>query len=172
MSDTSETNTDTQGADTVRQIARDQMAYCRENPGVCADGNAHGWRWIRYVDDEWRATKYGGQHRLKGYVEGAILDAETALDWFVTKPVTIIPATEAFLWRPRDTTVWEDADAQDVFTDATRCFWCGAGERSASLDDYETHDHGRIPLCLDCHGSWRRAGELVDGRAEVTVGGE
>lgn len=163
---------DQDGAPTATQIARDQMAYCREHPGVCADGNARGWQWLRYVDDEWRATTYGGRHRLKDYVQGAVLDEAAARDWFATKPVTIIPASEAFLWRPRDTTVWEDADRQAVFTDATRCFWCGESERTTALGEYATHDHGEISLCRDCHGSWCRAGELVDEGREVTVGAE
>ena len=151
---------------TTESIARDLLDYLREHPDVCAEGNVHGWRWLRFVDGEWRAAKYGGKHRLKRFVDGEILDEEAARAWLESKPVTLIPATEAYLWGPSEATVWEDADEQDAFTDSDRCFWCGSSERSVALDRFETAEDGECLLCPECEESWERAGEIV-----ATAGG-
>lgn len=149
-----------------RSVAEDLMNYLRETRGVCAEGNVHGWRWIRFASGEWQATKYGGQHRLEQYVQGEILDEEAVLNWLVSKPVQIIPCSKAYLWRPKDETVWKDADDQDVFEDASRCFYCGESARSADLQLYETTEQGECLFCNDCHESWERAGEIVSGPVE------
>jgi hypothetical protein len=150
----------------ARTTAEDLIDYLREMEGVCAEGNVHGWRWIRFVDGEWQAVKYGGEHRLKGYVDGATLDTETVQSWMVEKPVQIIPCSEAYLWTPKDETVWEDADAQDVFDAVSRCFYCGESDRSTDLDLYETTNQGECLFCSDCHGSWEQADEIVSGPVE------
>jgi hypothetical protein len=152
-----------------RTVAEDLMDYLRETDGVCAEGNVHGWRWIQFVDGEWRAVKYGGKHRLNGYVDGAVLDAETVLNWMVEKPVQIIPCSEAYLWTPKNETVWEDANVQGVFSDASRCFYCGESEQSADLSQYETTNQAECLLCSDCHNSWEQAGEIASSPAEQTA---
>ncbi|QCW05303.1 hypothetical protein [Natrinema pallidum] len=158
------------GQPTHDSIARDLADYLRENPGVCAEGNVHGWHWVRYTDGEWRGTDYGGQHRLPGYVDGDTLERETVLQWLADKPVTLVPVTEAHQWGPSEATVWDDADAQDVFIDADRCYYCGTSERDADLTRYETTDQGECRFCDDCHESWDRAGEIV-GQAVRADGG-
>ncbi|QLH82352.1 hypothetical protein [Halosimplex pelagicum] len=152
-----------------RSIAEDLMDYLRETNGVCAEGNVHGWRFIQFVDGEWRGVKYGGEHRLKDYVKGSVLDAETVLSWMVEKPVQIIPCSEAYLWMPKDETVWEDADAQDVFRDASRCFYCGESERSTDLELYETAKQGECLFCSDCHSTWEQADEILPGPVEQSA---
>jgi hypothetical protein len=149
-----------------RSVAEDLMDYLQETEGVCAEGNVHGWRWIRFVNREWQAVTYGGEHQLKGYVKGEILGAETVLSRMMQKPVQIIPCSEAYLWRPKDETAWEDADTQDVFADVSRCFYCGESGRSTDLDLYETTNQGKCLFCSDCHGSWEQAGEIVAGPIE------
>lgn len=158
------------GRVTHESIARDLMEYLRENPDVCAEGNVIGWRWVRYADGEWRAIDYGGQDRLKFHVRGAVLEPETVREWLANKPVTLCPASEACRLRSGETTVWEDADQQDVFTDCERCFYCGQSDRSVGLECYETTDDGNCLLCSDCHEQWERAGEIV-GRSIRTDGG-
>lgn len=149
-----------------RTVAEDLIDYLRKTEGVCAEGNVHGWRWIQFVDGEWQAVKYGGKHRLKGYIDGAILDHETVLSWMMQKPVQIIPCSEAYLWTPKDATVWEDADAQHVFSDVSRCFYCGESEQATDLDLYETTNQGKCLFCSDCHSSWEQAGEIASSPAE------
>lgn len=147
---------------TERKIAKDLADYLREYPGACANGNVHGWAWIRFHDGEWQATRYySGSDRLKSYVEGEVLDEDAVLDWLVSKPVEIIPTSEATLWGPSETTVWEDADEQDVFTDRDRCYWCGGSERTHDLTEYETVENGDCLLCSDCHESWENTDCIV-----------
>lgn len=153
---------DSRDPDTAESIVDDLLAYLRENPDVCAAGNVNGWRWVRYHDGEWQATRYGGQHRLSRYVDGTVLEADEARRWLTTNPVELIPAADAIQWGPSETSVWEDAADQDVFTDAERCFWCGQSERSVALEGYETTDHGECDLCSECHDSWEKAGELAE----------
>ncbi|WP_176548353.1 hypothetical protein [Natrinema sp. CBA1119] len=156
---------------THESIARDLMDYLRENPGVCAEGNVHGWRWVRYTDGEWRAADYGGEHRLSRYVGGTTLEPNAVEQWLAGKPVTLLPVSEAYQWGPSDTTVWQDAAEQDVFTDADRCFYCGQSDRSVTLERYETTDEGECLFCADCHEQWGRADEIV-GRAVRADGGQ
>lgn len=154
---------------TDRSIAADLLEYLREHPGVCAEGNVHGWAWIRYWHGEWRAVRYGGKHRLPDYVHGAVLDREEVLEWLVKKPVSLEPAGDAYRWSPKDETVWEDAVDQDVFEDVERCFWCGTSEASTDLMLYETTEQGECWFCPDCRESWDRAGEIASGPIEVTA---
>lgn len=156
---------DTDTGPTTESIALDTRSYLRENPGVCARGNAHGITWIRFNDGEWRGTKYseGNDHHSRGeYVIGCDLDADGVLQWLVDKPVELIPSSEAYLWSPKDHTVWEEAGHQDVFTEHDRCFWCGDSERTVTLTTYETTDQGVCSFCPDCYESWNRAGEIVN----------
>lgn len=154
---------------TARSIAEDLQEYLQANPGVCAEGNVHGWRWVRYWNDEWRATRCGGQHRLSDYVHGAVLTDDDVLEWLAEKPVTLKPAGEARRWSPKDETVWEDATEQDVFEDVERCFWCGTSAASTDLTLYETAEQGVCWFCPDCQESWDRAGEIASGPLEVTA---
>lgn len=148
---------------THRSIAKDLMDYLRENPETCAEGNVHGWRWVKFCDGEWRATRYGGQHRLKGYAQGETLEPEDVLEWLTYNPIEIIPASEAKLWSLRGPTVWEDAEEQDAFKpNINRCFWCGQSERSTDLQLHETVEHGESHLCPGCTESWAKAGEIAD----------
>lgn len=146
-----------------KSVAEDLMEYLRDTDGVCAEGNVNGWRWVRYVDGEWQAASYGGQHRLSDFVKGELIDSDTALDWLVRKPIEIIPVSEAYRWRPKDETVWEDASAQGVFEDVSRCFYCGEDEQTADLNRYETMAQGDCLFCGGCHDSWDAAGEIVAG---------
>jgi len=154
-------------AATTDSIARDLLAYLRENPGVCAYGSVTGYIWLRYYDGEWQAATYGGQHRLSNYVDGQVFDEKTALSWLERNPAEPIPLSKA--GSRNETTVWQATDEQDVFADVDRCFWCGESERSTGLATEATHDHGEIDLCADCRASWADAGELVDDREEATV---
>lgn len=163
---------DTAKAGTVseRSIASDLLEYLQNNPGVCANGNVHGWAWIRYHDGDWQATRYASSSdRLKSYVVGDVLDEEAVLDWLESKPVSLIPATEAYLWRPAEETVWEDADEQDVFADYDRCFWCGGSERTHELSVYQTVENGECKLCPSCRESWDSADEIVRTTTEATA---
>lgn len=145
-----------------RSIASDLLEYLRENPGVCAEGNVHGWRWVRFHAGNWQAVKYyQGADRLKDVVVGEVLDDEAVLDWLEAKPVTLIPESEAVLWTPSEQTVWDNADQQDVFTDHDRCFWCGSSERTQVLQSYQTTPNGKCQLCSDCYESWEKADEIV-----------
>lgn len=143
---------------TERGIARDLLDYLRANPGVCAEGNVHGWRWVRYHDGEFHATTYGGDDRQNSYVSGEVLDEDAAVSWLTSKPVSLLPASEAYQWRPSDETVWEDADEQDVFRDYDRCWFCGGSERDHDLTEYETVEDGDLTLYSDCHCS---CGQIV-----------
>lgn len=155
---------------TERDVAADLRDYLRETDGVCAEGNVHGWRWVRFHDGDWQATKYNeGNDRLRDYVEGDVLDESTVLEWLVSKPFTLIPESEAYLWGPSEKTVWQHADEQDVFTDLDRCGWCGASERTANVDAYDTVEDGRCLLCEDCYESWDDAGEIAHDDGEVTA---
>lgn len=155
---------------TEREIASDLLEYLRENPGVCAEGNVHGWRWVRFHDGDWQAAKYyDGNDRLKDYVVGDVLDESTVLDWLVSKPATLIPGSGAYLWGPSDHTVWEEADEQDVFTDHDRCFWCGGSEQTNNLKAYETTEDGECLLCQDCHESWEKADQIVAPAGKTTA---
>lgn len=141
-------------------IARDQADYLRENPGVTAKGNVHGWRWVRHVDGEWRALKTGDTHRLPKYLEGAVLDEDSVIQWLTSKPVTCVPSATAGDYQ-FDPSAWAAADVQDVFTDHDRCWWCGGSERDHELTEYETRDHGRCLLCTDCVEPWLNGDHIV-----------
>jgi len=112
--------------------------------------------------------RIAGVHRLKSYVKADVLHEQDVLAWLESKPVTIIPQSEAYLWDPSEKTVWEDADRQDVFGYSNRCFWCGESEFELELGRYQTYEHSEIFLCDDCHESWESSGELVDS-SEVTA---
>lgn len=146
------------GRVTHESIAADLAEYVREHPGVCADVSvsAGNHPWVRFTDDEWRLARYGHMDR----VEGAVLDEEDVIELFAVNPVNIIPTSEAFLLQSDDT-VWEDADEQDVFTDANRCFWCGDSERDTTLGLYDTVEDGECYLCDACRETWDSEGELV-----------
>jgi len=150
------------GRATRASIAEDELQYLQENPTVCAEGNVNGWRWLRYHDGEWQATDYGGPHRLTSYVNGKVLTREEAKKWLKTKPIKRIPTSEAYQWKPKDKTVWEEAEEQEVFKDVQRCFYCGKSENAVSLSNEETTDHGELDLCKDCKGAWNRSGELEE----------
>lgn len=148
---------------TKEDIASDLFDYLKDNPNVCANGNVHGWTWIRFHDGEWQATKYyTGDDRLKSFVVGRVLEERKVLDYLAMKPITLIPQSEAYLWGPSDQTVWEDADEQDVFRDFTRCYWCGCSERTHDLQEYDTVDDGDTVLCSSCFESWINAGEIAE----------
>jgi hypothetical protein len=150
-----------------KSVAEDLMQYLRETKGVCAEGNVHGWRWIRFFDGEWQAVKYGGEHRLSEFVHGEIVDNDTVLNWLVSKPAQILPCSKAYRWRPAETTVWEDVDTQDVFKDISRCFYCGQSEQTVvGLCLYETTDQDECLLCNGCHELWADAGEIASGPLE------
>jgi hypothetical protein len=153
---------------TEEEIASDLLAYLRANPGVCANGNVHGWAWIRFHDGAWQATRYyRGGDRLSSYIVGDVLDENAVMDWLITKPVTLIPGSEAYLCSPP--TVWKEAAQQDVFTSLDRCFWCGHSERSHDLQPYQTTEDGECLLCADCYESWESAGEIVAKQQEATA---
>ncbi|MCL9818364.1 hypothetical protein [Natronocalculus amylovorans] len=155
-------------------IAEDLADYLKENAAVCAIGNTQGYLWIRYWEGEWRLAKYGGQHRLRAYVDGLVVDRDATVEWLVSNPVELIPAAEAYLWGPSKTTIWEDATAQDVFEDVDRCYWCGKSDRTVVLDRYETTEQGECIFCSDCYKSWDRYGEIVgtaDPRPELRSDG-
>lgn len=159
---------------TVEDIARNQFDYLQEHPGVCADGNVNGWQWLRHYDGEWRVATFGGPHQLSSKVRGAVFSDGNALGWLISNPVTLIPAHDAGSYRHGVTSVWESADEQDVFTDRTRCFWCGVSERTRGLAAYQTTEQGVCHFCPGCHDSWERDGEIVgpieaadEGTAEV-----
>lgn len=147
-------------------VAEDLMEYLRDTEGVCAEGSVNGWRWVRFVDGDWQAAKYGGKHRLSDFVVGTVLDSGTALKWLVEKPVQIIPISEAYRWSPKEETIWEDASSQYVFEDVSRCFYCGESEETVSLQLYETAEQGECLFCGGCHDSWDAAGEIVAGPLE------
>ena len=146
---------------TEQDIADDQLEYLRENPGVCAWGSTTGYVWLRHSEGQWLAATRGGAHRLIRYVRGQIFDEAEARQWLVSNPATMIPADDAGIYHDEDDSIWDDANEQDVFTDARRCFWCGVSEWSADLTVHETTDHGECDFCEDCRESWERAGELV-----------
>lgn len=161
--------TDLPPSPSSKSVADDLMTYLRDTEGVCAEGNVNGWRWIRFVDTEWRAVKYGDKHRLSDFVKGAIIDSDTVQDWLVRKPAKIIPISDAYKWRPKDETVWEDAHEQAVFEGVSRCFYCGMSEQSTDLHLYETAGHGECRFCGGCHASWDAADEIVSGPLEESV---
>lgn len=149
---------------TAADIAADQMAYLRENPGVCADVSIHAGNhpWVRYHDGEWQYAKFGDY----GRIEGKVLDAETVQRLFAGNPVTLEPVSEAYQWRAADRTVWEHAAEQDVFTDFDRCFWCGHSERTRDLTEYETTEDGDCLLCEDCYESFDKHDQIVGATAD------
>lgn len=151
-------------SETERQIAEDQMQYLRDNPDVCAEGSVTGCVWMRYADGEWRGVNHEtSRHRLRSRIRGTVFDRDEALRWFLNNPVTIRPVGSA----GSQGEVWDDTDEQDVFTDAERCYWCGASERSVDLDVYRTVEQGECRFCSDCRDSWDRADELADGSEVV-----
>lgn len=146
-----------------RSIARDQLDYLRENPGVCAEGNVSGPRWIRFQDGEWLGLRYSSQdHRLRSYLRGYALSRDMVLDWMERKPVTLVPAREAGNGLHTDQSVWADAADQGVFTGLDRCGWCGLSEEECDLTLYETVEDGETLLCPSCTDSWKEAGEIVE----------
>ncbi|WP_135666851.1 hypothetical protein [Halorhabdus rudnickae] len=147
---------------TPREIAADIREYLRSNSAVCAEGAAHGWRWLRFCAGEWRAVRYcSGDERRSSYVEGRVFDDDEALDWIESHPATLRPTAEAYRWDPAEQTVWEDACEQDVFSDFDRCFWCGGSDRDHDLQEYQTVEDGVCSLCDECHTAWADAGEIV-----------
>lgn len=149
--------------ETLHTLISDRIAYLKEQTGVCAEGSVNGYVWIRYVDGEWRGVRYGGQHRRRSYVDGTVFDEDDVRRWMENNPVRVIPVRDATVGVHADTDVWEDAAAQDVFSDADRCFWCGVSDTSAETHValYETIEHGEIHLCDECKPIWDDAGELV-----------
>jgi hypothetical protein len=146
---------------TERAIASYLLEYLKNNDEVCADGNANGWTWIRYEAGDWQAVRFSrSDDTLKSYVVGDVLDEATVMDWLVSKPATIIPQRQAYLWGPSENTVWELADEQDVFEDYERCFWCGDSERNQTIKSYQTTENGECSLCPECRDSWASAGEI------------
>lgn len=146
-------------------IARDLADYLREHPDVCADisVSAGCHPWVRFHDGDWQYAVFGDQ-----FVEGRVLDEDAVVRYIAGNPATLIPASEAYRWKPSTRTVWEIADDQDVFTDATRCEWCGGSEHAVDLTCYETVEDGDTNLCPECFESWEQAGEIV-GETEAVA---
>lgn len=148
---------------TDESIAREMMGVLREMPGGCASmPPAASFRWVRHVDGEWRAVRY--EQQKWGYITGEVWDDEEAESFFAASPTTIIPADDARRMSAHETTVWEEAEEQDVFTDHDRCFWCGVSERDEEPTLYETTEDGECLLCDDCHEHWNREDQIA-GRA-------
>lgn len=150
---------------TGNSIARDIVEYLRENPDVCADisVSAGCFPWVRFHDGDWQMVQYG-QHRI----EGRVIEEQAVVGYIETNPTDLLLVSEAYQWGPKEKTAWEEADEQDVFTDADRCFWCGESENSVALGFYETLEDGDTHLCPECFESWDRAGEIV-GEVEASA---
>lgn len=148
-------------AEIEQRIATDQMEYLRKHSDVCAKGSVTGLIWIRYCDGEWQAVAYGGQHRLQRRVRGVLLEEDNALSWLINNPVSILPVAKAGAGIHSDS-VWSNAEDQDVFRNANRCFWCGKSEHVVSLTESQTTEQGACSFCPDCLESWQRAGEIAD----------
>lgn len=139
------------------QIAEDQMQYLRENPELCAKGSVNVWVWVRYNDSEWRAVnRERSEHRLRTRMRGTVLTEDDALRWFLTNPVTLIPAEGA----GTQGSIWNDVDEQGVFEDVTRCFYCGVSENAVELTSYRTTEQGECTFCNSCRSMWDDAGEI------------
>lgn len=142
-------------------IALDQLAYLKDTSGVCARGSSTGWTWLRYHCDEWRAVRYATEsEHLRDYLHGQVLTAEQAGNWLADNPATIEPVADAKRWSQSSNTIWETAERQGVFRDATRCSWCGECDENRTINVFESTGDGTVSLCKSCEESWDRAGEL------------
>lgn len=149
----------------ARALAESVVDALREYDGACIQINFApiGYPYIRYVEGEWRRV----ERRRFDRVEGRVIDEEDVVDLAAEHSVTFYAAEYTTGLTDAGPSVWELADEQDVFTDRDRCCWCGASDRTASIEAYETTEDGTCLLCEDCHESWEKSGEIVAPATET-----
>ncbi|MFC4553600.1 MULTISPECIES: hypothetical protein [Halorussus] len=134
----------------------------REHDDHCIRVGGYGdaYPFVRYHAEtgEWRWADYERQRR----VAGRILDESTVVEIVAAKHISLVAVENAVGGLTDDgPTVWEDADAQDVFSEFDRCFWCGGSERTHDLARYETTEDGECLLCSDCYESFDDSGQIL-----------
>jgi hypothetical protein len=152
----------TTDAATTESVRDDICEYLEGSPDVTAEGSLHGWRWVRWVDGDWRVVNSGGKHRLNKYLYGKVVTPGEIKGWLLSNPVQLHATCDAYRHDGCEHPVWEAVERQSVFTDENRCFWCGVSESHSTLNSETAVEHGDIHLCNDCRPAWVKQDELIE----------